>query len=89
MLLEAVFFSFWAIALVFVVCELGQRFSNAFNQFDVTLNETGFWYLYPPKVQRMFPMIIVNAQQPIAFKCFGSILCERDTFKRVILCDKF
>lgn len=82
MLVEAIFFSFWAITLIGVVCELGQRFSNAFQGFDITVNQLE-WYTYPLIVQRMLPIILMNAHDPIVIKCFGGILCERDTFKRV------
>lgn len=84
MLIEAIFFAFCAIALVLVVCELGQRFSNAFQEFDLVINQLE-WYSYPLIVQRMFPTLLINAHDPIVIKCFGSILCERDTFKRVRL----
>lgn len=82
MLLQAVFYGFCAIALVGVVCEVGQQFSNSFTELEVLIGQI-HWYTYPYKVQRMLPMIIVNAQQPIAIKCFGSVYCERATFKQV------
>lgn len=86
-LLQAIFYSVCAVNLVFVVCEVGQRFSNAFEELDVLISQTN-WYLFPYKVQRMLPMIIVNAQQPIGIKCFGSVFCERGTFQQVWLCNE-
>ena len=82
MLLLAVFCGFWAVALVFVVCELGQRFSNAFNELDRSISQID-WYLYPYKVQRMLPMIMIYAQRPITLKCLGGLECGRETFERV------
>lgn len=45
------------------------------NQFD--------WYLMPADIQRMLPIIVNFAQQPVYIVCFGSAACDRDTFKYV------
>lgn len=82
MLFEAVFCGFWAIALVYIVCEFGQRFSDAFSNFNDALGQF-HWYLLPIDVQRMLAIIIINAQQSVVVTCFGSISCERETFKKV------
>lgn len=88
MLFEAIFCGFWATALVFVVCEFGQRFSNAFDHFDHVLVQLE-WYLLPVEIQKTLTIIIINAQQPIEISCFGNIVCGRETFKKVTKLMKF
>jgi hypothetical protein len=39
------------------------------------------WYLFPSEIQRMLPLILNFAQQPIEIKCFGNMKNDRDTFK--------
>lgn len=34
-------------------------------------------------VQKILPTILIHAQQPINIHCFGSIPCNRETFKKV------
>lgn len=41
------------------------------------------WYLFPSEIQRMLPIIMMYAQQPVGIACFGSTTCNRDTFKYV------
>lgn len=72
-----------ALALVFIICELGQSLSNAFDEINVTINQFD-WYLFPNEIQRVLPMIIAHAQQPVLVECFGSIACTRDAFKNVL-----
>lgn len=73
---------FWAIVMVFFACEMGQRHSNASEQTDEILGQFD-WYLFPLKIQRMLPMVMVNTQQPLEIMCFGSTACNRETFKKV------
>lgn len=72
----------FALALVFIICELGQRMSDTFDEIDSTLDKSD-WYLFPIEIKRMLPMIIANAQEPVSLECFGSIICSRNTFKNV------
>ena len=81
-LLNTVFLGLCALTTVFVICELCQQISNAFEEFNDMIGQFK-WYLFPVKVQRILPTIIINAQQPVYLDCFGSIACNRDTFKRV------
>lgn len=72
----------FALALVFIISELGQRMSDTFDEIDSTLDKSD-WYLFPIEIKRMLPMIIANAQEPVSLECFGSIICSRNTFKNV------
>lgn len=77
----------YAFGTVFVVCELSQRASNAFEEIDDKIGETD-WYLFPAGIKRMLPTIILNLHQPVVLKCFGSTLCSREAFKMVNLAHK-
>lgn len=72
----------WSFGLIFVASELCQRISSAFDEIDYEVDQLS-WYLFPIEIWRMLPMIIMSAQEPITFECFGSISCERITFKNV------
>lgn len=41
------------------------------------------WYRFPIKLQKMLPIILIDAQQLVALDCFGSITCSREVFKQV------
>lgn len=68
--------------LVFIASELGQRMGDAFEEIDFTIGQFN-WYLFPVKIKRMLPMIILDANQPVVLECFGSIACTREVFKNV------
>lgn len=81
-LLLLIFSGIFALTLVFIACELGQRLNNAFDRINLTIDRFN-WYLFPNEVKCMLPMIIVLAQQPVSLECYGSIVCTRDVFKDV------
>lgn len=83
-LLNAALNGIFGIILVFISCELGQRMGDAFEEIGITIGEFD-WYLFPIKIQRMLPMIIADAQQPVEVECFGSIACTRETFRKVVI----
>lgn len=68
--------------MVFFACEIGQRFSNAYEEIEFVVERMGWNYL-PIVIQRMLPTIILNVQQPFEIMCFGSTACTRETFKKV------
>lgn len=74
----------YAFGLLCVACELGERFRNLFDEIAVTIEQFK-WYSFPFGMQRILPIIILNAQEPVAIACFGSILCDRKSFKFVSL----
>lgn len=75
----------FATATVFIACEISQRLIDAFDDIDSTI-ERFDWYLFPVEIQRMLPMIIMYAQDPVSLECFGSIICTREVFKSVRIC---
>lgn len=62
--------------------KIGQRFSNAYEEIDDVIDQMDWNYLQL-EMQQMMPIIIVNTQQPAFIKCFGSMVCSRETFKKV------
>lgn len=82
MLWETIFCGFWALSLLFVACELGQRYSNGFNEIGKAFAEVN-WYLLPIEIQRMLPTIMIYLQEPNDFRIFGNISTSRKQFQKV------
>lgn len=72
----------YAFGVFGVTCELSQRINLAFDECSDTINQFK-WYLLPADIQIVLPLIMQFAQQPVNMKCFGSVACDRDTFKYV------
>lgn len=66
----------WTLILAFIPCELGERVRNAMSEINDSINQF-YWYLFPMKVQKMLPIILLSVQQPVEIQCFGSITCTR------------
>lgn len=81
-LLNATLNGIIGLTLVFIACEIGQKMNDSYDEVSSTVDHFA-WYLFPIKIQQMYPMIIVNAQEPIILECFGSIACSREVFKNV------
>ena len=72
----------YAFGVLLITCELGQQINLAFIDCSDMIDQFD-WYLFPIEIQRMLPLILNFAQQPIEVKCFGSAACDRETFKYV------
>lgn len=72
----------WPIGMAFVPCEMGERTTGAFDGISDDI-EAFDWYAFPIKTQKILPLIMVYAQEPVYYECFGSITCGRFLFKRV------
>lgn len=68
--------------LLFFACEIGQRYSNLFDDICDEIDQFK-WYAFPIEVQRRLLIIIPIVQQQVAIGCFGSIKCLRESFKKV------
>lgn len=89
MLWKAVFNIFCVFGSVFLACEIGQRFTDLFEDITDLLGRLN-WYLFPMNVQRLLPTILVNAQEPVVIGCFGIINGSRVQCQKVQLWpDKF
>lgn len=82
MVLQSTFLAFLVVLAVFVACEIGQRYSNAFTEVEDVFDQFS-WYLLPIGIQRILPSINLYMQQSIEIKFFGSLSCSRELFKRV------
>lgn len=82
MLVVPLFELFWAFTLVLLSCELGSRISNEFEEINERIDQLK-WYLFPLEMRRLMMMIEMNSQEWVGFACFGSIPCDRETFKKV------
>lgn len=69
--------------LIFVACELNQRLTDKFGNFNDNLWEYN-WYLFPIELKRMYLIFASNTQQPVNIRAYGNIFCTRETFKLVI-----
>lgn len=78
------FYAFYAYGTVFAICELSERLGNLFNEIKNTMGQLE-WYLFPSQIHKMLPTILLMIQEPFEVGCFGSIACNRDTFKKVNL----
>lgn len=82
MLWETIFCGFCASNFVFIACELGQRFNDAFDRIGTVFAEID-WYLLPIEIQRQLPIIEIYLQISNDFRFFGSSSCSRKQFKKV------
>lgn len=63
--------------------------SGAYSEIDYEINQLD-WYLFPFEVWKILPIIMMNAQKPVKFECFGNtILCDRESFKNVCKTHEF
>lgn len=83
-LLESTVYGLFAFTEVLFTAEIGQIFGNRFEEIDGKFNELD-WYLFPMKIQRMLPIVMINMQQSCLIECFGSLTCSRETLKMVCL----
>lgn len=65
-----------------IICEFGQLMTNTFFEIDDEIEKFN-WYLFPHELQRMMPIIFIESQIPVEFKCFGSISATRISSKQV------
>lgn len=82
LLLESIFYWFSTTTLAFILSEFGQRICDAYDEINDAINQTE-WYLLPIEMQRMLPIIMMNAQQSLELNFFGSFSCNREQFQRV------
>lgn len=73
---------FFSLILLLASCENGTRISSSFEYINDEINRFD-WYLLSVEMQRILPVIMINAQESIGLECFGSFLCDRNTFKSV------
>lgn len=77
-----------ATVCMFVMCELGQRVSNAFEEILDEFDKFN-WHKFPLEISRSLPMILAAAQEPVELEMFASISCCREVLKKVSCIDSF
>lgn len=75
---------FWSFFSIFMICDFGEKVSNRFDDIADVLCQLQ-WYELPNEVQRVLPIIMMSAQQPVIIGGFGNILLRREVFKKVRL----
>lgn len=82
MLYESIFCGIWALILVFITCEVSQRYSNAYEAIGDEVDRID-WYLVPRDLHPTLLIFTMYMQNPCEIKFFGSISCNREQFKGV------
>lgn len=67
---------------MFLVCEPGQRVTDAFARFNGEIDKCD-WHLLPANKRRLYLIFSLDTQQPNNIRCYGRILSTRHTFKEV------
>lgn len=81
-ILRTVFLLFWSFAISYMYCDLGEMITTQFDAFNAELGQRE-WYLFPCEIQRLFIVVIANAQHSTYIQGYGQILCLRETMKKV------
>lgn len=63
-----------------VICDFGEKFGTAFGK--IQLDQIN-WYLLPCDTQKILLTILIVTQKPVELNIFGSISCNRITYKKV------
>lgn len=79
--------AFYAFCSVFLVSELGERLTIAYDEIPQVIEQFDC-YLFPIEVQRRLPVLMLNAQQSVTLQCFGSTSTNREAFKKVLIRSK-
>lgn len=61
--------------------EFGGMVTKQFDAFDEQLCQSN-WYLYPNGMQRLLLIFILDAQQPVLIRGYGTIVCTREFFEK-------
>lgn len=82
LLLMSLSLLWWALILTYLPCEFGERLSNGMVEINDCIDQFN-WYLFSLEIRKILPMILLSVQQPVEIRFFGSIACNRDSFKKV------
>lgn len=75
---------FWVFGFLSIISESSQRVTDQFVAFGEELERCD-WLMLSKKMQGMYLIFLSNIQQKTYIKCYGNILCSRETFKKVNL----
>lgn len=74
----------WTILQIFIFCELGNRITDRFNKIPNVIYHRN-WYTFPKEIQRITPLILMAAQQPVTLTGFANLKFTRESFRKVKL----
>lgn len=66
------------------VCNLGQNMTDQFDELSEELHQCN-WYSFPLGLQKMYAILVHNAQQKMCLKGDGNLQCSRTTMQHVTL----
>lgn len=72
----------YAFGAILIASELGQRATSSFAVISDAWIQFN-WNLFSLEVNRFLLIILPTVHTPVAIKCFGSVSCDRDSFKKV------
>lgn len=67
---------------MFLFCEYGQICCNGFEEIDEMIYQTD-WYTLPLDLQKFWPIVINNTQQPVIITGYANVEYTRETFDSV------
>lgn len=73
---------FWSFTIILLTCYFGEMVTTQFENFSSELEKCN-WYTFPNDFQKMFVILLQNAQKPVIIYGFGNVFCMRDTVKKV------
>lgn len=73
---------FFSLFGLFGFCEFGERLKVAFDEINIEIDQIK-WYLLPCRTQQMISIMLIFIQKPVEIGIFGSVSCNRITFKKV------
>lgn len=81
-LLETINEAFYAICIIFIICEFGERLTIAYDEMNCQIEQFD-WYLFPIEIKRLLPILMIDAQQRVELQCFGTLSASRESLKKV------
>lgn len=72
----------WAFAFVYIICEFGQRVSNAYIEIEDEIGQLD-WYLLSMEIQKILPTLMIVTQKTVGLDVFGNISADREDFQKV------
>lgn len=84
-LIQPIVLCFWAFAAIFLYCECSENISSRFDKIHTAICACD-WYLFPVKIQKTLPTILITTEERVVIIGFGNIPFNRKTFKMVKYC---
>lgn len=83
-LIQPIALSYLSFSAIFMYCEFGEHVTDRFDEINDALYECN-WHLFPYKIQKMLPIIMIGIAKPVKISGFGNISFTRETLKMVFI----